>query len=409
MATPALEVANLGKRYVLAGRAPDTLRDAFSAGLARIAGRSGSRQQGELWALRDVSFSLAEGECLGVVGANGAGKSTLLKLLSRVTHPTEGRIAVRGRVASLLEVGTGFHPELSGRENVYLNGALLGLRQAEIRSRFDAIVEFSGVERFLDEPVKRYSSGMYMRLAFAIAAHLEPEILVVDEVLAVGDAAFQRKCLGRLADLTREGRTILFVSHNLSALGALCTRGVLLESGRVACTGTIQQTIAAYVDRVLERRHHADLGPGQPGFRALRILDLGQPQPAVCDTLHPDGSYALEIACRLPASSGANLGFTLFNESDVGALSSSARDSLRELPSGDVVFRVPLPVDRLPSGTYRVEGAVWDGSGNLDQSDALLRFEIVNTRSALDVMGWKTRGATILERPWQALHDGNPS
>lgn len=402
----AIEVSELGKRYVLAGtRPPDTLRDAL-VGLwrSRAADAGASR---DLWALRDVSFDLEHGECLGVVGANGAGKSTLLKLLARVTHPTRGRIVLRGRVASLLEVGTGFHPELTGRENVFLNGALLGLSQAEIRRRFDAIVDFAGVERFLELPVKRYSSGMYMRLAFSIAAHLDPEILVVDEVLAVGDAAFQRKCLGRLSDLTRAGRTILFVSHNLSALRALCTRGILLEGGQMTFTGTIEATVATYVSRVLERRQETELPGGRYGFRALRILDASQPEGPACEFLQSGGRYELEIACRLPPTRDANVGLTLFNDAEVGAISTSARDSMQELPAGDVVFRVALPVDRLPSGTYRVEGAMWDGSGQLDGADALLRFELVNTGSALDVMGWKPRGATILEHPWRARGGSN--
>ncbi len=401
----AIEIEGLGKRYFLSTpRRPDTLRDALASAFRGRVSPEGAR---ELWALRHVSFGLASGECLGVVGANGAGKSTLLKLLSRVTHPTEGRVRLRGRLASLLEVGTGFHPELTGRENVFLNGALLGLRQAEIRSRLEAIVEFSGVARFLDLPVKRYSSGMYMRLAFAIAAHLEPEILVIDEVLAVGDAAFQRKCLGRLSDLRREGRTVLFVSHNLSALGALCTRGVLLEGGLLTFSGGIHETISTYVNRVLECRARVELAEGRAGFRSLRVLDLSQPGGVTCDFVQSGGQYELEIDCRLPASRDANVGFGLFNEEDVAALSSSARDSIQHLPAGDVVFRVPLPVDRLPSGTYRVGGAIWDGSGTLDTADALLRFELVNTSSALDVMGWKPRGATILEYPWQAREGSN--
>src|SRR6266550_3052209 len=183
----------------------------------------------EFWALRNVSFEVQEGEVLGIIGRNGAGKSTLLKILSRITEPTEGRVTLRGRVASLLEVGTGFHPELSGRENIYLNGALLGMSRSEIRARFDEIVDFADGERFLDTPVKRYSAGMYTRLAFAVAAHLEPEILVVDEVLAVGDAAFQQKCLGKMGDVAKAGRTVLFVSHNMGAISRLCQRCILLD------------------------------------------------------------------------------------------------------------------------------------------------------------------------------------
>jgi len=201
-----------------------------------------------LWALDDVSFDVREGEVLGIIGGNGAGKSTLLKILSRITEPTRGEVRIRGRVASLLEVGTGFHPELTGRENVFLNGSLLGMRATEIRDRFDEIVSFSEIEEFIDTPVKRYSSGMYVRLAFAVAAHLEPEILIVDEVLAVGDVAFQKKCLGKMSDVARGGRTVLFVSHNMAAVRKLCSRGVLLEGGKLTYNGPADTAVESYLD-----------------------------------------------------------------------------------------------------------------------------------------------------------------
>jgi lipopolysaccharide transport system ATP-binding protein len=191
----------------------------------------------EFWALKDVSFDIQQGDRVGIIGRNGAGKSTLLKILSRITEPTSGKISIKGRVASLLEVGTGFHPELSGRENIYLNGAILGMSKAEIKSKFDEIVAFAEVEKFLDTPVKRYSSGMYVRLAFAVAAHLEPEILIVDEVLAVGDVQFQKKCLGKMEEVGKEGRTILFVSHNMAMISNLCQKGILLETGKIATRG----------------------------------------------------------------------------------------------------------------------------------------------------------------------------
>jgi lipopolysaccharide transport system ATP-binding protein len=211
-----------------------------------------------LWALRDVSFSIESGEAIGLIGHNGAGKSTLLKLLSRIVEPTEGWAEVTGRVGSLLEVGTGFHPELTGRENVYLNGAILGMRRSEIRARFDEIVEFASMDRFLDTPVKRYSSGMQVRLAFAVAAHLEPEILLVDEVLAVGDAAFQRKSLAKMAEVAREGRTVVFVSHNLATIQALCERAILLEQGKVIADAPVEEAVSGYL-RSLERAAATDL------------------------------------------------------------------------------------------------------------------------------------------------------
>ena len=204
----------------------------------------------EFWALKDVSFEVKQGEVVGIIGRNGAGKSTLLKILSRITEPTEGRVTLRGRVASLLEVGTGFHPELTGRENIFLNGAILGMTRQEIRKKFDEIVAFAEVERFLDTPVKRYSSGMYVRLAFAVAAHLEPEILIVDEVLAVGDAEFQKKCLGKMEDVSRrEGRTVLFVSHNIASVSDLTHRALLLETGRIAAIGPTAHVVSSYVSK----------------------------------------------------------------------------------------------------------------------------------------------------------------
>ncbi len=263
MSEVAIQASGLGKSYKLGLNASyGSLRESVSAGarrtVGRLAGRSEPRKVDVLWALRDVSFSVESGEAIGLIGHNGAGKSTLLKLLSRITEPTTGWAEITGRVGSLLEVGTGFHPELTGRENVFLNGAILGMRRAEIRQRFDEIVEFSGIERFLDTPVKRYSSGMQVRLAFAVAAHLEPEILLVDEVLAVGDATFQRKSLAKMAEVAREGRTVVFVSHNLATIQALCGRGILLERGGAIADGPIEETVTSYL-RALERTSSEDL------------------------------------------------------------------------------------------------------------------------------------------------------
>jgi len=254
MMEAAIEVRNLGKRYQIGGRkeAYGTLRDTISsvatASLSWLRNQSRNSRLQEFWALRDISFDVQPGEVLGIIGRNGAGKSTLLKILARVTYPTEGQADIRGRVGSLLEVGTGFHPELTGRENVFLNGAVLGMKKTEIQSKFDEIVEFAEIGQFLDTPVKRYSSGMYMRLAFAVAAHLEPEILIVDEVLAVGDSAFQKKCLGKMGEVAHDGRTVLFVSHNLLAMESLCDRVVWLDRGQMVEKGQPGQVVSHYLE-----------------------------------------------------------------------------------------------------------------------------------------------------------------
>jgi lipopolysaccharide transport system ATP-binding protein len=266
MSDTVIQVDRLSKQYRLGSIGARTLRTDISRRWARLRGkpdplskigeqtsRKSAGQNGnandELWALKDVSFEVKQGEVLGIIGRNGAGKSTLLKILSRVTAPTSGEVRVKGRVASLLEIGTGFHPELTGRENIFLNGAILGMTKLEVKKKFDEIVAFSEVEKFIDTPVKRYSSGMYVRLAFGVAAHLEPEILVVDEVLAVGDTAFQKKCLGKMGDVAKEGRTVLFVSHNLAAVRSLCNSCVLLVDGKMDCIGRPDETISEYLSR----------------------------------------------------------------------------------------------------------------------------------------------------------------
>lgn len=266
-----VEIDGLAKRYVIGGSDGDryaTLRGEITKAI-RAAGRlvgGGAPvvNPSEFWALKDVSFKVKRGERVALLGHNGAGKSTLLKVLSRITAPTAGRVSMRGRVASLLEVGTGFHGELTGRENIFLNGALLGMNRAEIRCAFDQIVEFAEVERFLDTPVKRYSTGMYTRLAFAVAAHLEAEILLIDEVLAVGDVAFQEKCLGRISEMSASGRTIFFVSHNMSAIAQICDRGVLLERGQLRFDGKVHDAISRYLESTRAAGLRADAFPGRP-------------------------------------------------------------------------------------------------------------------------------------------------
>lgn len=243
----AIEVKSLSKRYTIGSKTDGSLRGSLAKAFQ-------SAQKGEdFWALKDVSFKINRGDVVGIIGRNGAGKSTILKVLSQITQPTEGRIEINGRVASLLEVGTGFHPELSGRENIFLNGTILGMTRKEVKSKFDEIVEFSGVEKFIDTAVKHYSSGMYVRLAFAVAAHLEPEVLIIDEVLAVGDASFQKKCLGKMGDIAKEGRTVIFVSHDMGAVSSLCNRGILLQSGKITHDGTVEEVVEKYLNNPDDR------------------------------------------------------------------------------------------------------------------------------------------------------------
>ncbi|GAB2983567.1 hypothetical protein GCM10027049_21050 [Mucilaginibacter puniceus] len=249
-----------------------------------------------VWSLKDINFEIEQGDAVGIIGSNGAGKSTLLKILSRVTSPTTGSVKVKGRIASLLEVGTGFHPELSGRENIYLNGAILGMRKAEIKSKFDEIVDFAGVERYIDTPVKRYSSGMYVRLAFAVAAHLESEILIIDEVLAVGDAEFQKKCLGKMGEISKgEGRTVLFVSHNMDSIRSLCNTGIILKNGLLDFNGDIHNAISRYMEinkneTMLQRISHRQLNP----LVSVELFEIDKPQI----TTHDDLNFTLKINSR---------------------------------------------------------------------------------------------------------------
>jgi len=280
-----IETENLGKKYCLrhggAGHGYVTLREAMIHALKRISRplRFQDAASEDFWALNDLSFRVKPGETVAIIGRNGAGKSTLLKILSRITEPTVGRVRLKGRVSSLLEVGTGFHPELTGRENIYLNGTILGMTKREVDRKFDAILDFAGVQKFVDTPVKHFSSGMQMRLAFAVAAHLEPEILIIDEVLAVGDAVFQKKCLGKMQDVAADGRTVLFVSHDLAAVEKLCSRAILLEGGRCRADGPTSQTIAQYQATILEAAS-LDLatrkdrrGSGLVRFVRVEILD----------------------------------------------------------------------------------------------------------------------------------------
>ncbi len=318
---PAIRVEGLSKEYLLGGRERerDSFREMLSDSLLapfrrfrRLAGEAAGEER--FLALNGISFEVRTGEAVGIVGRNGAGKSTLLKILSRITPPTSGRAELEGRVSSLLEVGTGFHPELTGRENIFLNGAILGMTRSEIRGRFDEIVAFSEVERFLDTPVKRYSSGMYVRLAFAVAAHLDPEILIVDEVLSVGDAQFQKKCLGKMETAGREGRTILFVSHNLTAIRKFCTRAILLRNGELASDGPPKAVLSEYMgdaEGVTLSRTWPDAGAApRNSCAALESVAVRDDAGTPVDELFTDRPFTVEIGFRVTRD-GASVGLNL--------------------------------------------------------------------------------------------------
>lgn len=370
MSTTAIRVDELSKRYRIGERSyrPDRLREVighgFGSTLRAIRSDRRDRVDDDFWALRDISLDVQQGEVVGIIGPNGAGKSTLLKILARVTRPSAGRAEIRGRVGSLLEVGTGFQRELTGRENIYLNGAILGMNRREMRRKFDEIVEFAEISEFLDTPVKRYSSGMYMRLAFAVAAHLEPEILIVDEVLAVGDLAFQRKCLGKMRDISRgDGRTILFVSHSMDAILRLCSRSILLDHGRLVADGESNQIIAQYQgarpgviepDQWIDLTNAARSGNGDVRFRAVRY---SSPDRSLGHRAFADGSVAFEMIIDSDDTRNVgSLAVSLVNQSGVKLVNADTvmlGQSIRLEPGSN---HLRLTIDRLhlKAGSYNV-------------------------------------------------------
>jgi lipopolysaccharide transport system ATP-binding protein len=414
-----IKAEGVGKKYRIShrqqGRRYKALRDVIAekaAGLFRSRkSETGNHESVEdFWALKDVSFEVKPGEVVGIIGRNGAGKSTLLKVLSRITEPAEGQVTLRGRVASLLEVGTGFHPELTGRENIFLNGAILGMTRAEIRRKFDEIVAFAEVEKFLDTPVKRYSSGMYVRLAFAVAAHLEPEILIVDEVLAVGDAEFQKKCLGKMQDVAGHGRTVLFVSHNMAAVRRLCTKGMLFSKGRVATIGEINAVIDAYLSGAHQAgeiaRHDFPIEEGRtrPAFASMEIRNAagdlrnsilaGEPFE-VSLTLHNplDTSFAVVIGVEVLDNEGVSL-FTSHSD-DVSR-------ELVQLPPGNSTATCVFKQNPLMPGNYNLQLGLVDRQWSLmDFVRPELPLRVDEVPHTGDGLHLRRPGRLVFELPWR--------
>lgn len=414
MSKVVIRVENLGKRYRITRKEeePDSLRQAVGRALAspfsylREVTRPATEEE-TLWAVRNASFEVREGEVLGLIGPNGAGKSTLLKILARITEPTEGRAIVNGRIGSILEVGTGFHPELTGRENIYLNGAILGMRKAEIDRKLDEIVDFAGIEKFLDTPAKRYSSGMYVRLAFAVAAHLESEILLIDEVLAVGDAEFQRKCLGKIGDVAQSGRALLFVSHNMGFMARLSQRGVLLDRGQEVMSGDIQDVIDKYLESMKYSQAELRFEPNldkRIQFRRLQILDehgnpsteLDREKPfsAAIDYQVNEPVGHLHAAFMLDRTDGTPVCHSRDNDHDPDTLVSRSQGIYRSM--------VTFPGGLLNAGAYQVRlGLVADGQ-TADYSDGfLINLTDRGTFAVHGVHGEQRRGLLAIPLKWE--------
>jgi len=393
----AIRIEKLGKMYRIGGPVEryKTLRDSMSQMVSGVGQKlrgvfCGGNRTGPgyetIWALTDVSFEVQPGEVIGVIGRNGAGKSTLLKILSRITEPTEGRVEIRGRVGSLLEVGTGFHPELTGRENVYLNGAILGMKREEVERNFDEIVAFAEVEKFIDTPVKHYSSGMYVRLAFSVAAHLDTDILLVDEVLSVGDVKFQQKCIGKMQDRAFADKTILFVSHNLAAVGSFCARTILLEGGRLVKDGKTAEVLPVYLSEG-EATASRDLSEApRRGWRGeiwqwIRRATLLQSEEPTC-TFQTGGIWRLRVECEFPqemAGRRVNLGFVIQDGIERVVLGSNVQQygKFYEARQGKRVFEASIGELPLVPGRYWVSLYLGDGHSDYEIIERALQFDVV--------------------------------
>ncbi len=369
---PIIEIKQLGKKYSLrSNESYLALRDVISQGIKSVFSNGKSRHE-DFWALQDIDLKVESGERIGIIGRNGAGKSTLLKILSRVTWPTTGEAIIRGRLASLLEVGTGFHPELTGRENIFLNGSILGLKKAEIIKQFDAIVDFSGVEKFLDTPLKHYSSGMQLRLAFAVAAHLEPEILLIDEVLAVGDMEFQKKCIGKMEEVSqKEGRTILFVSHNMSYITSLCTRSILLDHGKISFESNPAATIQTYfslINAYTDQSGDANRRPGNQ-YVKLRSVNAINRSNDITGTFRVTEEVGITMEYEvLEEGQTLWLGHNIYNEQGINVFDTHSVQTefyRRPHPKGIYTSVVWIPGNLLNLGTYVVSSAIFNHLKNI--------------------------------------------
>lgn len=420
MTNIAIQVTGLSKKYrlgALHGQAPykrlsETLASIFTVPWRKLQRLESNIPQVEtFWALKDVSFEVQHGEALGIIGRNGAGKSTLLKILSHITKPTEGRVALYGRVGSLLEVGTGFHNELTGRENIYLNGAILGMPRAEVKRKFDQIVAFAEIDKFIDTPVKHYSSGMYMRLAFAIAAHLEPDILVVDEVLAVGDADFQKKCLGKMSDVAGQGRTVLFVSHNLSAIANLCPKTIWLDHGQIKEYGETQTILPHYLSKQsvsgsLDLIHH----PGRIGnnklIKQVRLMST----QGITSIFETNGNFNFEVDyCIKPhIARQVSLGFNVKDSMGNLLFSSHLNQYQQQVLSSGEMQTIKAKINPIPltPGIYELSLFLSNGTTNLDIIENAVSFEVVWNKAlglSYPPVGW---GSMYVPVSWEATEKG---
>jgi len=420
---PAISVRGLGKHYVLGGaeRADESFREMLTGALIepfrRLRRLRGERSEDEgFWALKDIDFDVHPGDVVGVIGRNGAGKSTLLKVLSRITDPSEGRVEIRGRVSSLLEVGTGFHPELTGRENIFLNGAILGMSRFEIQKKFDEIVAFAEVEKFLDTPVKRYSSGMYVRLAFAVAAHLEPEILIVDEVLAVGDAAFQKKCLGKMGDVSKEGRTVLFVSHNMGAVRTLCSRAILLNKGSLVVDTKTDLAVDEYlsagqVTGASEIHWPEESGPAceELMLSSIRLLGAEGKVHTVYDATKPV-TVEIKYQVKKPVRGMRMVMSVLTSQGEVAfSTTNHAASGEREFKPGVYYTKCHIMADLFNNGSYVLNIQVGlPGVKIMIPAQDYLSFMVEGSGGHGSVFPERWAGVVAPKLSWEIVDESNP-